>query len=483
MTYLTRPVFEFPVNWQDSPSTKHEYDVREMALGFGAPTLGQLDSYTDRVLEFTVDLTTHDDIVAFEDFVDSVRGSTQGFWIRHNARGFRISAGVSSTQLDAYNQTLVDTLADHPSQHFLFTKPDGSTVAAQCTGASTIGDLERLTFSPSLGSTPTSAWNAERLLYVRFASDTEKATNITEGYQKRTIQVFELSNEYAAAELGEAPVFLYRFYVVLPDGTESSWRYTSASGDIVSNGDTFTAADLSHGSLLRSMRAENEDLTVEAAWFADSPWAGHIPFPGILPLWLELLSATVDDPDTTTQEFVGRLGDSPDVVGKKVTMRFASWMDSLEASLPRPLVGPRCPYKFGDAATCKVDTAALEKTATINAQVGTRMSVEDASLVGVAAGYFAGGWLVSGTGTATQVRSILSSTADSAGVVTIRLNMRLKDVDDGDTVTLTPGCDKSVDACDVKWSNFPNFGGKPYVPRTNLTLKAVEIDSAGGGKK
>ncbi len=483
MTYLTRPVFEFRVNWKPTPSVQFDYELNEITLGFGGASLAQLQENTGRQIELELVLEGNDSIADFEAFADSVSGRASGFWIAHPERGFKISSGVSSTQLDAVDSDLVETLTDHPSQHFLFTKQDGTTIASKCTSAATFGDFERLTFDPSLGATPDDTWKAQRLLYVRFASDEESATLITEGLQTRTLRLVELPTEYADILAGDAPVFLYRFYVVLPDGTESSWRYTNAPDDIVSNGDTFTAKNLRHGSLLRSMRAENEELTVDAVHESGTPWADYIPFPSTLPLWLELLSADFATPDTTTQEFVGRLGDSPEFDGRSVTMKFASWLDALDAQLPRPLIGPRCPYKFGDLSTCKVDTSSLEKTATVNAQVGTRMSVEDASLIGVVAGYFAGGWLVAGSGTSTQVRAILSSTADSAGVVTLRLNARLVGISDGASVTLTPGCDKSPTACSDKWSNFDNYGGKPFKPRANLTLNAIEIDPGAGGKK
>ena len=44
----------------------------------------------------------------------------------------------------------------------------------------------------------------------------------------------------------------------------------------------------------------------------------------------------------------------------------------------------------------------------------------------------------------------------------------------GDTVRLTPGCDKSFATCRDKFSNGVNFQGFPHMPGTDDLLQVVE---------
>ncbi|MBN2507025.1 MAG: hypothetical protein JXQ71_10055 [Verrucomicrobia bacterium] len=51
-----------------------------------------------------------------------------------------------------------------------------------------------------------------------------------------------------------------------------------------------------------------------------------------------------------------------------------------------------------------------------------------------------------------------------------------------DPGTLYPRCDGADTPCQLKFSNFANWGGH-RIPLRNLTLKAVEIKAGSGGKK
>jgi hypothetical protein len=96
--------------------------------------------------------------------------------------------------------------------------------------------------------------------------------------------------------------------------------------------------------------------------------------------------------------------------------------------------------------------------------------------------YFAEGWIQFGTGSTYEVRTILNSSAEDVGEVTLVLNAPLSFATPNDAGTLYPGCDGTDGACQVKFSNFPNWGGH-RIPLRNLASKAMEIKAGSEGKK
>ena len=119
---------------------------------------------------------------------------------------------------------------------------------------------------------------------------------------------------------------------------------------------------------------------------------------------------------------------------------------------------------------------------TLVSATGREIVVSGAGLTGLAANYFAEGWIQFGTGSTYEVRTILGSTAEAGGEITLTLNAPLSFAVPTDAGTLYPGCDGTDGACILKFDNFANGGGH-RVPLRNLELKAMEIKAGSGGKK
>ena len=85
-------------------------------------------------------------------------------------------------------------------------------------------------------------------------------------------------------------------------------------------------------------------------------------------------------------------------------------------------------------------------------------------------------------GATYEVRTILGSSAEAGGEITLTLNAPLSSAVANDACTLYPGCDGTDGACILKLFNFANWGGN-RVPLRNLALKAMEIKTGSGGKK
>jgi hypothetical protein len=94
--------------------------------------------------------------------------------------------------------------------------------------------------------------------------------------------------------------------------------------------------------------------------------------------------------------------------------------------------------------------------------------------------WFAYGWLETAAG---EKRTILNSLAASGNNVELALNTPLIRATAEAAVTVYPGCDLTVDTCrSAKFNNLVNFRGTPYVAK-NLTVRAMEAETAHGNKK
>ncbi len=480
MTYLSRPVWTFAINWAAEPAASWSYDLRETQLGFGRPDYSPLQRHILRGWQFKLLLESPVAIAAFDAFLDGTKGRLHGFWFPVPVQLAAIVAAASSTQFDLAGFGLADVWTADAGVHLILTDPAGTQTAVRITAVAAVGLVDRVTVTPALPSTPTSAWQICRLQYVRFTDDNEQADHLAEGRQERSVRVVELPEEYSTAETGEEPVFLYRFYREI-EGTTYNWRYTSFAEDLTSGGEVFAAANLTHGPIKRSTKADREDVTVDALRDTDTPWNADLPNPSQFPLWVEISQAQYATPDTVTILFTGR-ENAVRFKGMSVSMTYSSWIDSLDSRVPHMPFGPRCPYALY-SPMCGVDPAIYVLSATLFAQKYQQVVV---SITGsFAIDWFTGGRFTTGSGSAQVVRSILSSSADDGGIaVLLVLNAPLPAaVAIGDAIALLPGCNKTNgDGGCPKFTN-DRFGGTPFVPRSNLVFKVAEVDSTAGGKK
>jgi uncharacterized phage protein (TIGR02218 family) len=135
-----------------------------------------------------------------------------------------------------------------------------------------------------------------------------------------------------------------------------------------------------------------------------------------------------------------------------------------------------------EPSTCRLARVDFEQAVTLAVVDGRAVTVSGPGLTGVAANWFAEGWLEVGTGLAREVRLILTSTSESGGSVVLTLNAPLRFNATGTEAALVPGCDGRWNTCDQKYANTVNFGGHRFA-MGNLAIKALDIPAAGGAKK
>lgn len=246
------------------------------------------------------------------------------------------------------------------------------------------------------------------------------------------------------------PVELYEFI----SGT-TYYRYTSADGDVVYGGNTFTAVPIARN----AVEATSETARLALEIQCDRSLA-------VLDLFATL------PPDEIVSVSLRRLHDGD---GEAITM----WMgrvlnvtwnsaaaeihcESVYTSLKR--IGLRrlyqkpCPhvvYRTG----CGLNSATFKSTKTVATVSGVSLTF---SSIGVDDHYFSGGYLEWISGGVTQRRAIRTQIG---GTVTI--SFPLPGLAASASVDLYPGCDHTLATCHSKFANSPNYGGMPNFQSKN----------------
>ncbi|MCP5525017.1 MAG: phage BR0599 family protein [Verrucomicrobiales bacterium] len=474
-SYRERPVFGWPIDWATLPQSKLEYDLREVAIGFGTHAFyGEQDAVI-RGWRFVCWLDDGAAIQEFEDFFDGLNGRLIGFWLPTPEAAFRIVAGVDATRFKIEACGLATWWEDHPCAYLWLTKDGQDPQGAKITGVTANGDgTETVTVEESVSVDAT--WHARWLAYVRLADDIEQGEFRGEGRLKATVQVIELPAEYAEIETGSKPVFLYHFFTKA--GEQVDWYWTSFAWDLEDiDGIDWLAKRITHGSLVRSTRGINQ-LTLESD--REEPLSLLVPPVLAQALFVEVREASYDSLSAQTVIFSGRvMGASCE--GRRLTLKCSTLMDT-GTRCPTFLLSRRCNHRLYESNTCRVSQAAFQKACTVAAINGRLVTVTFPEAYGLAANWFANGWIETGTGHQLDRKTILTSTVESSQQVTLTLTHPLSWAALDDAALVVPGCDGTESQCATKFSNFINYGGHRFALR-NLSLRAVEVPAISGGKK
>lgn len=253
----------------------------------------------------------------------------------------------------------------------------------------------------------------------------------------------------AAAQSGR-PVELYEFLY-----GATAYRYTSADGDVVYGGNTYSAVPIARG----AVEATNEvaRLALEITCTRELPVLE--PF-------------AVSPPEEVVLITLRRLhaGDGEAIImwmGRvlNVTLNNAAaeiHCESVYTSLKR--VGLRrlyqksCPHVVYGTG-CGLARATYKATKTVSTVVGTTITVGS---IGAVDGYYAGGYLEWSSGGVSHRRSIHSQTGGS-----LVIGFPIPGIAASDSVDLYPGCDHTLSTCNGKFGNSDNYGGMPFFPSKN----------------
>lgn len=137
--------------------------------------------------------------------------------------------------------------------------------------------------------------------------------------------------------------------------------------------------------------------------------------------------------------------------------------------------GPQCRADLGDAQ-CTIDLSLWIQSGTVSSVVSRRSFVPSSGLVmrGSATPLAAAptGWFVQGLIVFTSgLNSGFSIECTGWDGTTLSLFESLPyAVQAGDAFTIEPGCDKTISACNEKFSNIDNHRGEPFIPGMDAIL-------------
>lgn len=277
--------------------------------------------------------------------------------------------------------------------------------------------------------------------------------------------------------------------IVLADGT--AVRLTSADFDItavsqldnashtfLSSGPTFTRSQVK---LAVGLQTDPMKLTIYPTEGRDTlaglPWPSAVD-QGVLDEARVLLErayveAWTDFSAGTIINFKGRVGET-DPQRNEIEIEVLSDLELLgNTQMPRNVYQPGCLHTLFDAG-CALNKAAF--TTSSAAASGSTASDVKATIAQPDEYYALGVITFTSGANAGRSRSIKSWTSGTPGTLSLMRPFPVAPVD-GDTFTVTPGCDKIVassqlatfgDAtlgtCQVKFNNLPNARAFPYVP-------------------
>ncbi len=246
------------------------------------------------------------------------------------------------------------------------------------------------------------------------------------------------------------PVELYEFI-----SGATAYRYTSADGDVVYGGNTYTAVPIARGDV--EATSETARLALEITCDRSLPVLdlfSTMPPDEIVAVTLRRLH--VGDGEAITL-WMGRI---LNVTWKSAAAEIhcESVYTSLKRTGLRRLYQMACPHVVYDAG-CGLSRASFKATKTVSAVSGVTLSIAS---IGAADGYYAGGYLEWASGGVTKRRAIRSQVGGSVVV-----SFPLPGMVGGASVDLYPGCDHTLATCASKFSNNLNYGGMPYFPEKN----------------
>lgn len=248
------------------------------------------------------------------------------------------------------------------------------------------------------------------------------------------------------------PVELYEFL----DGA-TAYRYTSADGDVVYGGNTYTAVPISRSAVEATSEVARLALNITCSRdLSILNLFALIPPSEIIAVTVRRLHS--GDGEAITL-WMGRILDvafNP----ASAEIHCESVYTSLKRVGLRRIYQKGCPHVLFEGE-CALNRATYASSKTISTVVGTAITL--ASMGAFADGYFAGGYLEWESTTGYFERRAIRSQV--GGLVTI--GFPLPGLATSDTVTIYPGCDHTLATCIAKFANGLNYGGMPYWPTKN----------------
>lgn len=248
---------------------------------------------------------------------------------------------------------------------------------------------------------------------------------------------------------GGRPVELYTF-----SRGPILWRFTSADRDLLVETNVYKAAVIGRGNIEQGSEVMRSNLSLTVS--RDFPLAALYKIaPPSDAITLVLRQYHYGDAEIATL-WQGEIL-AVNFHGGEATIELQPPSANLRAIGLRRNYQKTCPFALY-GPDCTVDPATVRTIGPVAGLAGLVLTVLAAGAL--ADGYFDGGYVEWQVATGVYDRRFISSHVASAITVDVfPLGLAV-----GQEVRLYPGCDHSINTCNSKFANAPNFGGMPYIP-------------------
>jgi uncharacterized phage protein (TIGR02218 family) len=250
------------------------------------------------------------------------------------------------------------------------------------------------------------------------------------------------------------PVELYKIWT-----DTTYWYYTNGDVAVTYSGVEYVPTAISRDSTSYDSTMDVTTINVKFAVITN-PVIQFVAQNPITTAWIEISRLFRDqDPLEKGVIFIGQIK----TVSFKGTYGEASCVGFehfLRSIIPLWRYSTTCNHTLFDV-NCKKVKASYKVTATVLVDE-TQTIITSATFATMSDGYFARG-LMEFEG---EYRTMVSHVGD-----TVTLNYRMLNLEDNDTVSVSPGCDGIIETCRDKFDNILNFLGMPFIPVENPSLR------------
>jgi len=234
------------------------------------------------------------------------------------------------------------------------------------------------------------------------------------------------------------------------------YRYTSGDVAVTYNGDNYTPATIERGETQYDAKLENSSLTVKAARVT-TPFIEYLAVNPLDLYWIEVFKLFRDQtPLEASVVFVGQIK-TVSFKGIAAQIDCVGFEIYLQRTIPQFRYGPPCNWTLFDSK-CTIDKTLYSTNAVLTDLSVDGLTLTSATFALEADDYYTYGYAEFGD----AKRMITSHIGD-----VVKLNYKIPELANGNTVTCFAGCSLDIETCRDKFNNVVNFGGHCYIPVDN----------------